>query len=211
MSAHAKEEKEPSLSGSLIIVAFVASFGALLAAVFLLTFEAENYASIAEQEETIADRESVHRLHGDASNLRGSVARTNEWQKRRNEFLSGSASVSIPKYSDLNGWFKAMFSNTQTSDESSGLILTPGTLNVCRGDFVLAIVGVFTDTTPPSSIIERLRLNSAKLPLAGALGEKFLPSILCAFEESDELESISKAWTQVRKAEPANGALTLTF
>ena len=197
MSAQAKEEKEPSLTGSLIFGAFVAILGAFLVAAFLFTFEANDYPIYAEQDQELEDRELSYSQPEDAFYLKGAVARTSDWQKKRQEFISGSSTTLALKDSDVNAWFKANFYESQNTDDGSGLLLTPGTPNVSfgevgkvhlslpiedelgesDGEFILAIIGSFAESAPLRFKMERFQLNSAQLPLAGALGEKILPSV----------------------------------
>ena len=128
---------------------------------------------------------------------------------------------------EMNAWLNTMFRSSGGSDESSGLVVVPGTPNVAvsedgvlhvnlpteisgytlEGEYVLSATGRFSIGAPASFVFSSFQVGGAKVPVPEVLGAQIANALLKGYEASDEFQAIVKAWERVDAVEVAEGGL----
>lgn len=211
----------------------MALVGLVLGILYLLSFPAEAYASLAERKAAMEDRESLDPTPNDAFYIGGPVLRTRTWETKRRQIIDGSAQSVTVSIGEINAWLEANFRGgaLPAGEESEGLTLIPETPNMglsedgtlylnlnadiegygLDGDYVLSAQVRYGSGAAPGLIIDRMQIGAAVIPLPAVLGSRIVSAILGSYAESGEYQTMQEAWQRVQSVEVKEGALVLSL
>lgn len=225
------EKKEPGLWAILLSAVPMLWLGLLLGFVCFVSIAPKTFSSAAERDKALESKSMPYLTPSDSYFFSGAVTRGGSWAAKREQLLSGAPGFIELTSGELNGWLDANFKPASAASEegSSGMALKPKVPNLAileagalhlnlpmqfdgygmTGDFVLHAVGRFVADGSDSPDFEILRFSINAAPLPSLLGQHIFDSLLEAFQQSPELQTIGEAWERVASAELADGSLRL--
>ena len=228
------KEKEQSLIAALVYAALVALLGVLLGMFYMLGFPLQSFSSMAEQAESMEGRESLEPIPADAFYIEGPVLRSRSWEGKRAQFLEGGGGSLVITAGEINAWLASKFrpaSGSPQSESEDGFVLLPKEPNVALtednvfyvnlptevvgygfdGEYVLSATGEYSEGAPAKFAFHSFRFGSAKVPLPGFLGGRFLATFFEGFGQFEEFKAIQEAWNRVEAVEIADGGLKFSL
>jgi len=229
-----KKEKEPSAFLAYFFAVLMAFIGMILGMMYLFSFPLQAFSSIAEQQESINERDVPGVIPGDAFYIEGPILRTEAWKRKRELLLSGAESELVITAGEINAWLAAEFNPIKRqgddSDERS-ILIVPAQPNVgisenntlyvnlpakvtgygIDDEYVFSAVGHFKEGAPAKFVVEHLQFGGTAIPLPTLFGSEIVRSLMESYSQFDELETILDAWQRVESVVVADSSLKISI
>ncbi len=225
------EKKEASWISLLLSAVAMLWLGLLLGFLCFLSIAPKAYTSLSDRDKALEAKSTAYLTAADGYYFTGAVIRGSAWTTKREQLVKGTPGQIEISVGELNAWLDANLkpAGGVSEEGGSGVLLRPQTPNLAivedgrlhlslpmqfdgfglNSDFVMHAVGRFVEdgVDSPDFKIQRFSINAAPLP--ALLGQRIFDSLLEAFQQSPELQTIEEAWGRVASAELVNGSLRL--
>lgn len=209
----------------------MALFGGLLGFIYMVTFPAQAFSSVAEYEKSIADLEGpVAAKPGDSYYIEGATVKTRAWEAKRQQFSTAGAKTVSLSAEEINGWMASKFrvSEPPKGERQSGILIQPGIPNVGLVDgeglylnlpLNISAYGssgecgayLFGTIEPSGFKIKSMQISSAKIPLPGIIGKRVMNTLSAGYKSTEEYQIISDAFDRVESTSIKDGQLVVVL